>query len=574
MALSAVARLSRLWFPSGGIAASATEDAHSKLIRAGFLRQSNSGMFHMLPLGHRVQDKVERLVAKHMDDYLGASRVSLSSISAESLWEKSGRLSDVASELFRFTDRRDVSYLLAPTHEEEITTLVSRSVKSYKELPLRLYQITRKYRDEFRPRHGLLRGREFVMKDLYTFDTDVESALKTYDEVQAVYARLFSSLRLPVLAAKASSGSMGGNLSHEYHLPTPHGEDRVISCYSCDYTVNEEVADASPLGEVAPDTPVEIWRGITKDRTTLVNVWYPKWERLRDSGELREYTSEDINLAAVKALVPDLDTGVSDALSFWSTAIASGTQTATVLINVVDPRVKSTLPRYLNSAASELPGWPSAIGSPKTLATTLCHSEGRDGEPLSLLRIHTGDKCPRCSSGRLKVEKAMELGHTFFLGTRYSAPLGAAVALPSSPQPSPMQMGCHGVGISRVVGATAEHFADQKGLNWPMAIAPYSCVIIPGKDATDNDAQEVFHAINAVSGPGMETLDVALDDREKSLPWKLSDADLIGFPLIVVLGREWRSAGRVELQCRRLGIKQSVELSDLPGMVQHLHSEL
>ncbi|KAL1838652.1 hypothetical protein VTJ49DRAFT_2431 [Mycothermus thermophilus] len=574
MSLSTVARLSRLWFPSGGIAASATEDAHSKLIRAGFLRQSNAGMFHLLPLGHRVQHKVERLVARHMDDLLGASRVSLSSISAEALWEKSGRLSDVASELFRFTDRRDVPYLLAPTHEEEITTLVSRFVKSYKELPLRLYQITRKYRDEFRPRHGLLRGREFVMKDLYTFDTDVESALKTYDEVRAVYTRLFSSLRLPVLAAKASSGSMGGNLSHEYHLPTPHGEDRVISCNSCDYTVNEEVADTSSPGEVASNTPLEVWRGITKDRTMLVNVWYPKWERLQDSGELVEYTSEDINLAAVKALIPDLDTGVSDALGFWSTAVAPGTQTATVLVNLVDPRIKSSLPRHLSSTSLELPGWPSAISPPQTLATTLRHLEGRHGEPLSLLRIRTGDKCPQCSSGRLKVEKAMELGHTFFLGTRYSAPLGAVVTLPPSPEPTPMQMGCHGVGISRVVGATAEHLADQKGLNWPVAIAPYSCVIVPGKDAADNDAQEVYHAINATSRLGKEALDVVVDDREKSLPWKLFDADLIGFPVIVVLGREWRSARRAEVQCRRLGIKQSVELADLPGMVQHMHTEL
>ncbi|KAL2154126.1 hypothetical protein VTH82DRAFT_2802 [Thermothelomyces myriococcoides] len=273
-----VARLSRAWFPSGGIAASVSEDAHSKLVRAGFLRQSNAGMFHMLPLGRRVQDKIGSLIAGHMEESL--------------------------------------AYLLSPTHEEEITSLVARSVRSYKELPLRLYQITRKYRDEFRPRHGLLRGREFVMKDLYTFDTTVESALETYHKVRSVYSQFFADMKLPVLAANASSGDMGGDLSHEYHLPTPLGEDHVVSCDNCDYIVNEEIADAALSSDAVPESSFETWRGITKDRTKLVNVWYPKKIQQVDAGELREITSQDINMSAVKSIVPDLDTAVEDALSF------------------------------------------------------------------------------------------------------------------------------------------------------------------------------------------------------------------------------------------------------------------
>jgi prolyl-tRNA synthetase len=479
-------------------------------------------------------------------------------------------------QLFRFSDRRDVSYLLAPTHEEEITTLVSRTVKSYKELPLRLYQITRKYRDEFRPRHGLLRGREFVMKDLYTFDNDIESALNTYAEVRDIYARLFSSLKLPVLAAKASSGSMGGSLSHEYHLPTPHGEDRVVSCSSCGYTANEEVADMRPPdGEISPGTPLGVWRGITKDRSTLVNVWYPKWTKSNESGQLREYTNEDINLSAIKSLVPDIDTAIGDALGLWSTAVAPGTQTATKLVNVVDPRLGWSLRQDLNDPPSSFTEWPSEINPPQApLAVSFRHGTGTGGESLNLMRIRADDKCPQCSSGKVKVERAMELGHTFFLGTRYSGPLGAVVTLPGSSQPTPMQMGCHGIGISRVVGATAEYLADEKGLNWPLAIAPYSCVIVPGKDATDDDAQTVYHQINNISGPSKESLDVVVDDRERSMPWKLGDADLVGFPIIVILGREWRSARRVEIQCRRMGIKQVVEVADLPNLVQELHAAL
>ncbi|KAK4148640.1 hypothetical protein C8A00DRAFT_19564 [Chaetomidium leptoderma] len=567
----AVARLSRVWFPSGGIAVSGVEDAHSKLIRAGFLRQSHAGMFHMLPLGRRVQDKVEGLVANHMEELLAASRVSLSSISAESLWEKSGRLEKVASELFRFSDRRDVAYLLAPTHEEEITSLVARTVKSYKDLPLRLYQITRKYRDEFRPRHGLLRGREFIMKDLYTFDNSIESALETYDKVRAVYGRIFSDMKLPVLSAKASSGDMGGDLSHEYHLPTPLGEDRVVSCNGCEYVVNEEIAD-SVITEVATgDTPFEVWRGITKDRAKLVNIWYPKWTRTLDGGELREYTNEDINLSAVKSVLPDLDAGVEDALPFWSAAIAAETRTATEVVNVIDSRLPPSLVDSLGGHSPTRPDyWPAGLSSP----TFPLRNSSHHGTPLNLLRIRTGDKCPQCSSGSLKVERAMELGHTFFLGTRYSEPLGAMTTMPSAGQPSPMQMGCHGIGISRVMGAAAERLADKTGLNWPVAIAPYSCVIIPGKDADDGDALQVYHQINGISGPGQRFLDVVLDDRQRPLPWKLTDADLIGFPVIVLLGREWRTARRVEVQCRTLGLKHVVEMADLPGVIGRLHASL
>ncbi|KAK4101775.1 prolyl-tRNA synthetase [Parathielavia hyrcaniae] len=574
----AVARLSRVWFPSGGIAVSGAEDAHSKLIRAGFLRQSNAGMFHMLPLGRRVQDKVEGLVASHMEQLLGASRVSLSAISAEALWEKSGRLEKVASELFRFSDRRDVPYLLAPTHEEEITSLVARTVKSYKDLPLRLYQITRKYRDEFRPRHGLLRGREFIMKDLYTFDSSTESALETYENVRAAYSEIFAALKLPVLPVKASSGDMGGDLSHEYHLPTPLGEDRVISCAICDYVVNEEIA-SSVVSEAVPadtlgDTPYGIWRGITKNRTKLVNVWYPKWTRSLGNDELREHTAQDVNLSVVKSVEPDLDAGVEDALPLWAIAVAAETRTAAEVINVIDSRLPPSFADSLSGPSPNVSSWPSELNPPiSRLSVSSRHGAGRAGS-LDVLRIRAGDKCPRCLSGSLKVDKAMELGHTFFLGTRYSEPLGAMTTVPPAVHPFPMQMGCYGIGISRVVGAAAEHLADKTGLNWPVAMAPYSCVVIPGGDCDDGDAVQVYNHINSITGPGSGLIDVVLDDRKRSLPWKLTDADLIGFPVIVLLGREWRTAKRVEVQCRALGMKQVVEIGELPTLVGQLHASL
>ncbi|KAH6619892.1 hypothetical protein B0J18DRAFT_435266 [Chaetomium sp. MPI-SDFR-AT-0129] len=564
----AATRLSKIWFPSGGIAASEVEDSHARLIRAGFLRQSNAGMFHLLPLGHRVLQKIERIVARHMEESLGASQVSLSSVSARSLWERSGRFNTVESELFRFSDRKGVPYLLAPTHEEEITSLVAGSVRSHKELPLRLYQITRKYRDEFRPRHGLLRGREFVMKDLYTFDSTAEAAIKTYDKVRAAYDQIFADMKLPVLSAKAHSGDMGGDLSHEYHLPTSIGEDRVINCNTCNYIANEEVVDKAVSEEPELDVPVGVWRGITKDRRRLVNVWYPKRKGRVDGGETREYTDRDIDLSVVKSVVPDIDTAVEDALPFWSGALAGQTRNTIEVVHIIDGHLSFSVAGGLESSLTIPPAWPSALTPPDMPLEASYHRAARPGtEKLSLLRTRTGDKCPKCPSGTLTVEKAMELGHAFYLGTRYSQPLGAMATAPASGLSTPMQMGCYGIGISRIMGAAAAHFADDVGFNWPLSIAPFSSVIVPGNGIDDGDAMLVHGVLNNLAENRRQVLDIAVDDRQKSLPWKLKDADLIGYPIIVLLGREWKHKSEVEVQCRRLGIKQTVSLDRLNATV-------
>ncbi|KAK0703844.1 hypothetical protein B0T26DRAFT_657110 [Lasiosphaeria miniovina] len=574
MVLQAAARLSKLWVPNGGIAATAAEDGHSKLIRAGFLRQSHSGIFHLLPLGRRVQDKVEGVVSRHMEESLSASRVSLSSISTEALWEKSGRLQNVASELFRFSDRKDVAYLLSPTHEEEITALVARAVKSYKELPLRLYQITRKYRDEFRPRHGLLRGREFTMKDLYTFDRSLDSATETYHSVRTAYSEIFSELKLPVLAAKASSGDMGGNLSHEYHLPMPLGEDQVVSCSKCDYAINEEIANVRVREEASPGAQLGIWRGISKDGSTLVNVWYPRSARQPGSADkIRDYSDKDINISAVRSIVPDLVVGVEGIQSLWSAALGSETRTATRLLNIVDGRLPLSLSDKIVGELG-MSAWPEGLNLPEPpLAVSVHAGGGQEFGPLNLLRVRDGDRCSQCSSGTLNVRRAMELGHTFLLGTRYSEPLNAKITIPPSTSGIPMQMGCYGIGISRIIGAVAEHLADRRGLNWPIAIAPYSCVIVPAREH-EGDALEVYQTVIRDLGTMEGQFDAIIDDRRATLPWKLTDADLIGFPLIVVLGREWRTGKRVEVQCRPLGIKEAVTISDLPQFIRNLYIQL
>ncbi|KAJ4394299.1 hypothetical protein N0V93_003516 [Gnomoniopsis smithogilvyi] len=595
------ARRSNEWAPSGGIAVGGNEDAHSKLIRAGFIRQSHSGIFQLLPLGLRVQDKITQLVDRYMRG-LGASRVQLSAISSESLWEQSGRLDKIGSELFRFTDRKEGRFLLGPTHEEEITSIVARSVQSYKSLPLRLYQITQKYRDELRPRHGLLRGRDFCMKDLYTFDYSVETALQTYEDVRKAYSQIFiQEMKLPILVAKASSGDMGGDLSHEYHIPTSLGEDLVMSCNKCDYVANEEVVQARV--ERALNTSdldnISAWRGISKDRKTIVNVFYDT-----TTGA----THKDINTHAVKQIITDLDAGVEDTESLWSEALRSHSGSVK-LVNLFDCRMsEQVMHDFLRSDPQIFPS-----DSFKYRHGALCAEKNHAPGSVNFLRVQDGDGCPHCSDGTLSVFKAIELGHTFHLGTRYSEPMKASVTGPkrlllepptasqsrfSSEETTaeeaypptentvaPMQMGCHGIGISRIIGAVAHHLVDSRGLNWPRIIAPYEVVIVIN-NAKDEQAMSTGEAVydaltessdarvNESSGQ-LSPIDAIIDDRhEFQMGWKLKDADLVGYPVIVVVGKEWKASRRVEVQCRRLGFTELKTIPELRHCVEGLLQQL
>ncbi|KAK6586109.1 hypothetical protein PZA11_001166 [Diplocarpon coronariae] len=600
------ARLSRLWIPTGGIEPKAHDDAHAKLIRAGFIRQAHSGIFHMLPLGRRVQDKLEALIDKYMFQ-LGASKLALSSISSEKLWAKSSRLDKAGAELFRFSDRKKAKYLLSPTHEEEITSLVSSAVESYKMLPVRLYQISRKYRDELRPRHGLLRSREFIMKDLYTFDHSPSLALATYHQVREIYACLFDELKLPYLVAEADSGDIGGDLSHEFHFPTSKGEDHIISCSSCKYVANEELAE-SPVSrrpsdgeDVKPTTPeslldVRTWRGISRDRLTLINVWYAS----ANASENKAQDGSEISIHAVKSVVPDIDTSIDDPLQLWMRhSISSSDSTGSPLptpkrvLNVIDCRISSKVQDSIRSADSQfrLPFLPPALVEPlKDIQMDFLYENSTTNQPLNLLRITEGDPCPRCSGGSLKVQKAIELGHTFHLGTRYSEPLKATVVAPTktrsvdgvkrgdsgtSQSRVPMQMGCHGIGVSRIVGAVADMLEDKRGLNWPRVMAPFEVLVQPAP-GNDDAALEVYDSLHAVSlGTESPPLDLVLDDRSnKPFAQRMFDADLTGYPVIVVVGKLWASEKKCEVQCRRLKVQVEVHINELRSYIDSLLSKI
>ncbi|KAJ5689882.1 hypothetical protein N7462_004274 [Penicillium macrosclerotiorum] len=569
-------RVSNFWIPTGGIskkavvgekgarimarrefpltiANKALEDANDLLIRGGFLRQ-----------------------------------VSLSSISSQELWEQSGRLTE-GSEVFRFNDRRDARFLLAPTHEEEITTLVGGLTTSYKSLPLRP-----------RPRQGLFRGREFIMKDLYTFDYSVNEALKTYSAVKHAYTQLFDELKIPYLVAAADSGNMGGTLSHEFHFISNKGEDRVVSCSNCDHVYNEELADGkthsfaetSDQGSVpgfqTDDAHVGggstvsngMWMAISHDGSTLLRGWYPKFSMQNGSSEPAE---RHINSHAVKAVATaagvDLDLSVENPLEKWASHVkARDSSEKPRVLDLYDSEVRVYQRPPLSDLLQEV-GCTAA-----DIEYSMLDRFPGTSNKLSLVRVHDGDHCSHCAKGLLTSHLAVELGHTFHLGTRYSEPLNAMVSVNSAvldgtaesgnksakEQIVPMQMGCHGIGVSRMIAAVVNRLADSKGLNWPRAIAPFEVVIVPGK-GLDSVAEQVYDGLTSgASGP----IDTLLDDRDKGMGWKLGDADLIGYPVIVVVGNGWKKNQTLEVQCRRLGVKEDVALGSLPAFIEGLLSQL
>lgn len=420
------------------------------------------------------------------------------------------------------------------------------------------------------------------MKDLYTFDIDHKSAMQTYEEVRSTYKTLFSSLQIPFIVAEASCGDMGGIKSHEYHMPSLLGEDSTVRCSECGYSANEEIVESIPPEQNNPGSPsapisassVNVWRGISTDRRTLVNAWYPSDSK----------PSAAVNVHAIRTLVPDIDASIEDVTRLWEEALGGKfcnlTSAPLRLVNLFDSKLLGVSERILEGNELFPPILPARMHSSNIQQSNIIASPR--GGPLNLMRIQDGDQCPRCSSRALNVVKTLELGHTFHLGERYSMPMKAMVSVPPTPLSgdvgpvSAMQMGCYGIGITRIMGAIADSFADSSGLNWPVSIAPYEVAIIPEKGLV-KEALGVYDLVAGMDrehGGSSGPTDVILDDRAESLPWKLKDADLTGYPIVVVMGRAWRQGGGCEVQCRRLSVRETVGLELLPSFISALYSKL
>ncbi|KAK4938940.1 hypothetical protein LTR10_020688 [Elasticomyces elasticus] len=559
-------RLSDFWIPTVNVQRQdAAPDATQLLIRAGYLRQAYAGIFQMLPLGLRVQEKLEGLIDKHMRS-AKASKVSLSSLTSKALWQQSGRWKPGA-EFFAFKDRKDSEWLLAPTHEEEITTLVADVVQNRQQLPVRLYQISRKYRDEKRPRGGLLRGREFLMKDLYTFDATPQEAHKTYDDIKVAYRNFLDELTVPYIEARADSGDMGGNLSHEYHFPNVAGEDIVIACTDCQYARNEEFVSQQPYPpQVIKEAPTP-----TKNAESLLQDDFLSLTGRSLVRAIAPSNGRSLNSYAIKAALKgilDIDSGLEEPLPFFEGLVATSAKESSTnkpsIYYLLDSRVDPQCITHL--IANDMAQFSPAKVNFYTISAA--------DNGINLLKLQDGDPCPECHKGTLKLHKAIEIGHTFHLGTRYSSKLGLAVRHPSSQEPIPVEMGCHGIGVSRLIAAVASCLSDEAGLNWPRVIAPFEAVVIVQTSKAERlQAAEKIHDDLAQAGSSHPDgpVDVILDDRpDQGLGWKLKDADMIGYPVIIVVGKSF-DQGKVEVQCRRLKIKQDV---DIDGVAQFVHSLL
>lgn len=435
------------------------------------------------------------------------------------------------------------------------------------------------------------------MKDLYTFDHSAEEAMKTYQVVKQAYTALFNELKVPFLVAQASSGDMGGSHSHEFHFPTPKGEDTLVSCSDCDYVYNEELAtgkagehdtgnrvhsagfatDETQVG-TAPAISNGLWMGISKDKKTLVRCWYPKYVMDAEGQHPvdREPSSHAIQ-AIARAAEVDIDTSIEQPLQQWAAQVKSDKESDSAprshkVLDLYDCRVRAFKRPPLSDMLE------SARCSVDDIEYGMMDRFPGTTSGLDLVKAD-GESCPKCPDGVLSSHTATELGHTFHLGTRYTEPFQASVTIPEVLEESGLasnrskltliHMGCHGIGVSRLIAAVADILADNKGLNWPRAIAPYEVIVLP-INCPEADAEQVYDTLASDQG----NIDVVLDDRDKIPAWKLGDADLIGYPVMVVLGKAWNERQMVEVQCRQRRVRQEVPLGELAAFVRSLLEQL
>ena len=534
------------------------------MVRAGLIRRVSSGIYSWLPLGNRVLRNVAQIVRDEMDE-AGAQEVSLPIAQPLDLWKQSGRDEMYGSMMFRVQDRKENWYALAPTAEEVVTTLVAGEYSSYRDLPVNLYQINWKYRDELRPRFGLLRAREFLMKDAYSFDADLAGLQRSYDAMFAAYQRVFTRCGLTFRSVKAQSGEIGGDTSQEFMAVAAIGEDAFVWCEQCDYAANTEAATRQPSPEVAIVDP--------GPREAVHTPAMPGIDAVADhlgtaADLLMKSIAFDVEGQLVLALVP----GNREVNEF---AVASAYAPQKVrLYTDADFAAHPEIPKgYIG---------PDFDGAARTIADTSIRAPhgwvtganrvdhhdrnallGRDFTPTDwgeIVVVEPGDPCPSCGSP-LRIDRGIEVGHVFQLGDKYSKALGATYVDDSGGE-HPMVMGCYGIGVSRILSAIVEEHHDDHGISWPTSIAPYQVhlVMLPGRG--DGAAAVLAKAEELYAGLRERGVEVLFDDRDASPGVKFADADLLGMPIQITLGGKGLARGIVERKVRATGERDELDLAD------------
>ncbi len=546
------------------------------MLRAGMLRKVGNGLYTYLPLAWRSLKKIEEIVREELDK-IGAQEILLPIIQPAEIWMQTGRWSVYGEEMFRLQDRHERFYCLGPTHEEIITTLVKMDVNSYKQLPLVLFQIQNKYRDEIRPRFGLMRSREFIMKDAYSFDMSEEELDERYHEMYDAYSRIFTRCGLNFRPVEADSGAIGGSGSHEFMAFAQSGEAAVVRCNECDYAANIEIAvpkdvqidkNAEAKEELKEvDTPdcktieeVANYLQISKEKTVKV-VAFINGKQIILAVVPGEAEVNDVRLAALFGevelpLASDDDLRANDLVPGYLSPI--GLMQTESLAIIVDPSVMNMSDVICGGNKEDVH---FVHANPKRDFTDV---------RVETIRLLTeNDACPHCG-GEITIERGIEVGQVFKLGTKYSEALDATF-LDANGKAQPLVMGCYGIGVSRTLAAVVEQHFDDNGIIWPVAVAPFHVVIVPANIKNKEVklcAEEIYDELNAA---GIETV---LDDRDERAGIKFNDADLIGYPLRITIGRTYQQSGMLELKIRATNEVMNLPRKDILGKVKDLLNKI
>ena len=559
-------RQSRLFAPTLKESPADAEIAsHRLLVRGGFLRRVASGIYDFLPLGVRVLRKIEGIIREEMNRE-GAQEVVLPILQPRELWEESGRWSRYGDEMMRLKDRAGRDFGLGPTHEEMITALVRDNISSYRDLPLNLYQIGAKFRDEVRPRFGLLRAREFIMKDAYSFDRDEEGMRESYRAMYRAYSRIFDRCGVRWMAVEADTGLIGGDVSHEFMVLAGVGEDRVAYCEGCGYAANINLAEFRREPLSGPERPLE--KVSTPGQKTVEEVSGFLGVEPRHLIKCLMYLVEG---KPVAVLVPgDREAG----------EVKLERVLGTSEFRLFHQGDWDNFPQYIQGFVG-----PVGLDGVDVLADLslrgargmVCGSNeedhhlvgvevGRDFQPnrfLDLALARDGDPCPRCE-GVLRVAAGIEVGQIFQLGLKYSLSMGCTYT-DEKGEERPVHMGCYGIGVTRLMAAIVEQHHDERGIRWPLEVAPAHVHLVPlnyEKEERRKAAEDLYRQLLE------EGLEVLLDDREESAGVKFADSDLFGIPYRLVLGRVYEESGKVELQVRSTGERAVISPEEAAGQVR------
>ena len=503
-----------------------TKNDSDLLVRAGLVHKQSAGLYSFLPLGLRVLSKLKKLLRNEFK--MLATEMQFNLLLSDELWKKTGRIQN--SEIFRFND-----LLLAPTHEEEVTNVAKIMVQSYKDLPLRVFQIGPKFRFEKRPRMGLLRAREFTMKDLYSFDINEMEARKTFDEVNSSYERIFKALDLDYLRCEADSGDIGGDLSNEYHIISEHGEDSLLQCLNCGYVANSEKAVGSITitknTRIKPETILVIdeLKKMVDNFENIADFEY--WKTEKDTYLVIKPFSREPNMIKLECLIGR------------AKEIKNISWKANKILIENSLMVLENMPQ-------------------------VCDRNVLTGD---FIQIRHGDHCRKCNQ-KLNARRGIEVGHTFYLGTKYSSVLGARYK-DSKQKFLNIEMGCYGIGVSRLMAAIPLVSNDKFGIIWPKIIAPFRiCVILVNSNVPKANTALLNGAKSYIDRflPGLED-DVILDDRNLGFSAKLSDAFLVGYPYILIFGKDFLSKNHIELRTR-CDLSTTSYLSDSNDLARILNS--